>query len=142
MSGRFGNSPALRLRIGDSRLRAVLHAALCACVGAALWVTGVRAHLGVSLLLLPLAVMLLWQLRRDTAAGAQVCWHSGTWTLEQAGESKVVVVGRRSIVMPWAIHLSFTEPATGAGRELWVFVDSVPRAQLRQLRVRLALAQG
>ena len=44
MSARYSSSPALHLRIGNSRLRAILYGALCLFTAYALWSTHARGH--------------------------------------------------------------------------------------------------
>jgi hypothetical protein len=139
LSDRYSSSPALRLRIGSSRLRAVLYGALCVTTCSALWMICERGQLALGLLLMPLSACLLWRLRIDAASGALLSWRSGVWTLEQCGVRRVIAPLARCTVTPWAICLVFTDLAANSTGNLWLFADSAPRSQLRQLRVRLAL---
>lgn len=139
MSGRLYSSPALQLRIGKSRLRAALYGALCVITCYALWAIAARGFAMVAMILLPMAIGCLWRLRRDPAADTQLCWRAGEWTLEQHGQRRYITPGSRCIVTPWVIHLAYTELSARSARSLWVYVDSVPDEQMRQLRVRLTL---
>jgi hypothetical protein len=139
LSDRYSSSPTLRLAIVDSRLRAVLYGILCITTCLALWLICERGYVVCGLLLMPIAARLLWRLRVDAAAGALVSWRSGVWTLEQHGMRRVITPHSRSTVTPWVIYLAFTELAANSTGELWLFADSAPRSQMRQLRVRLTL---
>ena len=139
MSARYSSSPTLQFRIGKSRCRLVLWLLLCIATLCALWGIHARGYPGLCLLLTPLAAGLLWRLRHDAMAGAQLCWRRGQWTLQQGARQRVIVPTRRSTAMPWVIYLAFSEPATGSGGQCWLYTDSAPADQLRRLRVRLAL---
>lgn len=139
MSGRYSSSPALRLSIGNSRLRAALHGLLCLATGAALWAIFERGYALGALLLAPCAIGLLWRLRRENAAGALLAWRGGVWTLQDRGESRVITPLPRCTTTPWMIYLVFIDSAAGVKRALWLYVDAVPPAQWRRLRVRLTL---
>lgn len=139
MSGKYSDSPALRLTVGKSTVRYRLHCALALCVLSSLCLLYARGYpLLAALLLLP-ASLLLWRLRRDGMTGAIVCWKAGAWSVEREGRRRPVHISPRSVALPWVIYLAWREPAPGAGGDLWLFADSAPRPQLRGLRVRLTL---
>ena len=139
MSARYSSSPALHLRIGKSRLRALFYSVLCVVCVYALWLLYARGYPVVVLLFAPLVTYLVWGLRRDPMVGAELRWSQGQWTLEQAGVRRVIVPGKRSTATPWVIYMAFTaQPVSPIGR-LWLFVDCAAAAQLRRLRVRLTL---
>lgn len=139
MSARYSSSPTLQIRIGKSRCRLVLWLLLCVATLCALWGIHMRGYPGLCLLLAPPAAGLLWRLRHDVMAGAQLCWRRGQWTLQQGARQRVIIPTRRSTVMPGVIYLAFSEPATGRSGQCWLYTDCVPDDQLRLLRVRLAL---
>lgn len=139
MSSRYSSSPALRLRIARSRLRALLHAALCVLVLFALWEIYVRGYPLLSLLLVVPALALLMRFRREPLVGIELCFRRGRWTLESNRVQCVVTLSRRCIVTPWVIYLAFTESPSGAMQQLWLYIDAVRPDQWRRLRVRLTL---
>ena len=139
MSARYSTSPALILRIGRSRLRAALYGAFCLVTVYALWLLCDRGYVALAALLALPVAGLLWHLRRDPMEGAELRWRRGLWTLETAGTPRVLSPTGRCAVTPWVIYLSFTDLPAGAGGRMWLFPDSAPHQQLRQLRVRLTL---
>jgi hypothetical protein len=139
LSSRYSRSPALRLRIGRSQLRALLHGGLCVLVLYALWEIYCLGYALLSLLLVLPALALLYRLRLDPTPGAELCFCRGAWTLESNGVQRMITPGRRCIVTPWVIYLAFTEAPSGAAQQLWLYVDSVHPQQWRRLRVRLTL---
>lgn len=139
MSARYSTSPALHLRIGESRLRVALYSALCLVCVYALWLLYARGYVVVVATLALYVAYLLWSLRRDPAVGVELRWNQGRWTLENAGVQRVIAPGRRSTATPWAIYLAFTDQPAGPGGHLWIYADCASRAQLRRLRVRLTL---
>jgi hypothetical protein len=96
LSARYSNSPALHLRIGESRLRAALYSAFCLVCVHALWLLNVRGYIVLVALLTLLVASLLWQLRRDPLVGVELRWCQGLWTLERAGVRRVIVPTKRS----------------------------------------------
>ena len=48
---------------------------------------------------------------------------------------RVGAVGR----LPWFVYIAFTDIAAGSAGHIWLYADSVPKHQLRRLRVRLTL---
>ncbi len=141
MSARYSSSPALHLRIGESRLRAVLHGALCLVCVYALWLLYARGYVVVVVLLALLVTYLLWRLRRDPLVGVELRWRQGLWTLEHAGVQRVILPTRRSTATPWVIYLAFSDLPAGPGGHLWLYVDCACSQQLRRLRVRLTLVR-
>lgn len=139
MSARYSSSPTLNLRIGKSRLRAVLWLVLCAATLCALWGMYGRGYPLLSVLLAPLAAGLLWRLRHDSMEGAQLCWRQGQWTLQQGARQRVIFPTRRSTALPWVIYLAYRDAATSGSGEFWLYADCTSAEQLRRLRVRLAL---
>jgi hypothetical protein len=139
LSARYSASPALRLRIGKSRLRAALHGVLCLVTAYSLWSLFAHGYTRLPLILTPPVASLLWCLRSDPMLGAELCWRQGLWTLKQAGVERVIFLSRRSSAMPWWIYLGFTGQPAGPAGHIWLYVDSASRQQLRLLRVRLTL---
>ncbi|HEY6131439.1 MAG TPA: protein YgfX [Halioglobus sp.] len=139
MSARYSTSPALELKIGKSRLRALLYAASCLVNIYTLWLLSVRGHIPLAVLLMFPVTCLLWRLRRDPMEGLELRWQRGTWTLEHAGVRRVIAPTARSAVTPWVIYLPFSDLSAGSRGYLWLFVDSLSTVQLRRLRVRLTL---
>ena len=139
MSARYSTSPSLRLRIGKSRLRAVLYGAFCLVIAYALWSLFDRGYPYLLFLLTPLVAVLLWHLRTDPMLGVELCWQKGLWTLERAGVQRRIVITRRSRAMPWWIYLGFNDLTGGSTGHIWLYVDSASGQQLRLLRARLTL---
>ena len=127
MSAKYSSSPALRLIIGRSRLRRILHGAFCLCSCYALF------------LLLPPVSLLLWQLHGQAMVGAVICWRSGNWTVQHCAINRAVRVRASSTCLPWVIYLAWQELPAGRPGAVWLFADSAPPQQLRCLRARLAL---
>jgi hypothetical protein len=126
LSARYSSSPALHLRIGESRLRSTLYYALCLACVYALWLVFTRGYVVLVVLLIPLVAV-------------ELCWRQGRWTLERAGVHRVIVPTRRSTATPWVIYLAFSDLSAGRGGYLWLYADSASKDQLRRLRVRLTL---
>jgi hypothetical protein len=139
LSERYSNSPSLHLTVDKSRLRFLLHCALSLCALYALVQVYCLGYVLLAFALLPLVASLLWRLRSETLPGMTLCWSRGVWTLRRAGQSKVIQISERSHCLPWAIYLAWREVPSGSGGSAWLFVDSVSRQRLRQLRVRLSL---
>ncbi len=139
MSARYCTSPTLHLRLGESRLRSALYCALCLVCAYALWLIHARGYEAVVVCLSLLVTHLLWGLRRNPLVGAQLRWGQGRWTLEHAGELRLIAPERRSTTTPWVICLVFTDQPAGPGGHLWLYADCVCAAQWRRLRVRLTL---
>ena len=139
MSARYSSSPVLRLQIGKSRLRAALHAALCCAAVYALWSIGTRGYPLLALLLTPLSVVQLWRLRHDRMIGTELCWRQGCWLLQQGTRQQVIEPTARSIATRWVVYLAFRDVRSGRAGQLWLYADSTSTAQLRRLRVRVAL---
>ena len=139
MSARYFNSPALHLRIGESRLRTALYYTLCLVCTYALFLLYARGYVVIVLLFALSTSFLLWRLRSDSLVGAELCWCQGVWTLEQAGVRRVIIPTSRSTITPWVIYLAFRELPTGPTDQLWLYADSACSQQLRRLRVRLTV---
>ena len=139
MSGQYSDSPALRLIVGNSRIRCRLHCALSLCVLLSLCLLSARGYTLLAAVLVGPSSLLLWWLRRDSMVGAVVCWKAGAWAVEREGRRQPVRISPRSIALPWVIYLAWQEMAPGAGGDVWLFADSAPLRQLRGLRVRLTL---
>lgn len=139
MSARYATSPALHLKIGESGLRRALYVALWLVILYALCSVYAR---GYALLVVSLSIIAfgsLWLLRRNPMRGAELCWRDNRWTLERDGVIREISLSRRSTVLPWFVYLAFTDIAEGSAGHIWVYADSVPKPQLRRLRVRLTL---
>jgi hypothetical protein len=141
LSARYSSSPAIHLRVGDSRLRAVLHGALCLVCVYALWLLCARGNVVIVVLLALYVTYLLSHLRCDPALGVELRWRQGLWTLEHAGVQRMILPTRRSTITPWVIYLAFSDLQAGPGGHLWLYVDSACSEQLRRLRVRLTLVR-
>jgi hypothetical protein len=139
LSARYSNSPALHLRIGESRLRTTLYYALCLICVYAVWLLYTRGYAVLVVLLILLLTGLLWLLRRDPVVAVELRWRQGIWTLEHAGVRRVIVPTRRSTATPWVIYLAFSDLSAGRGGHLWLYADCASSDQLRRLRVRLTL---
>jgi hypothetical protein len=142
LSSRFATSPAIDLTLGESRLRVVLHRALCVVCAYALWLIYARGYGAVSAFLGLIVVYLLSRLRRDPMVGARLHWRQGCWSLERAGVRRAIVPSNRSTLTPWVIYLVFCDQPAGPGGHLWLYADCAPGPQLRRLRVRLVLECG
>jgi hypothetical protein len=139
LSPKYSSSPELRLRIGKSRSRHALYLALCFTTCYALFLLHRDGYTWLCLPLFPLATFLLWRLRRPTSNVVELCWRQDVWTIERAHQSRVIIPGARSTVLPWVIYLPFTVLSEGRKDCLWIFLDSVPGEHWRQLRARVNL---
>ncbi|CAA0087970.1 Uncharacterised protein [Halioglobus japonicus] len=139
MSARLSNSPNLHLRVGKSRLRDLLYGALCFSTVCALTALYSRGYALAALLLIPMASGLLWRLRHDAMAGAELCYQQGVWDLQQSGVRRRISLSKRSTSTSGVIYLAFVEQPSGRTGAIWLFRDSSSAEQLRRLRVRLAL---
>ncbi len=139
MSVRYSNSPALHLRIGESRLRGALYGAFCLVCVYSLWLIYARGYTVLVVLLTLFVTSLLWYLRHDPLVAVELRWCQGLWTLERAGVQRAIVLTKRSTATPWLIYLAYSDLPAGRGGHLWLFADCSSRAQLRRLRVRLTL---
>lgn len=139
MSARFSNSAALRLTLGRSRLRLVFHCLSGILALSALCLVADRGYPGLALVLVVPTICLMWNLRRDPAAGAQLHWQQGKWDLLQRGERLLIAPRAGTAVLPWVVHLSYATLPQGRSGGLWIYVDSLERQAWRQLRVRLTL---
>ena len=139
MSARYSASPTLHLTIGESRLRAVLHAMLCMVCVYTLYLINARGYSTLMVLVALLAVYLLQRLRCDPFVTAKLQWSQGLWTLEHRGVCRDISLTRRCVVTPWVIYLAFIYESEGPRGHLWLYADSTAQTQLRRLRVRLTL---
>lgn len=141
MLARYSNSPALRLRIGSSRIRNRLYLCLCFASVYALLLLHLDGYTGFALALaLPTFVVLI-RLYRPALPGSELCWRQGVWTLEDRQQIRVIAPGVRCTVLSWVIYLPFKAlpGRLGVGESLWIFPDSVPSEHWRKLRLRLNL---
>ena len=139
MSNRYSTSPALQLKVGDSKLRVALHGALCLILIYILCSLYLR---GYALLIFPVAtvgVIVLWWVGRNSMRGVELRWRQGCWTLERDGIITEISLSRSSRALPWLIYIAFTDVAAGSIGHLWLYSDCAPQYQLRRLRVRLTL---
>ena len=139
MSAKYFSSPTLHLRIGKSRLGFSLYIGLSVVVVAALWLLYERGYGSLVLMSSVLATTLMWSLSKDSMEGLALSWCQGSWTLERDGVQRSVALGPRCISTSWVIYLPVFDLSTGQVEHLWLYADSVPREQLRRLRVRLTL---
>jgi hypothetical protein len=132
--------PHLELRLAPSRR---LLGALCA-----LHFAGVAGLAGTALpatVMVPLSVLVLASLARQWRAHAALAARGGTrlefrgeaWWLRADGVDQQVRLRADSVVMPFMIVLRLQQ--AGRVRSLVVLGDSLPRGQLRRLRVMLRL---
>ena len=98
-----------------------------------------RGHTLLAFLLLPCAVCLVWRLRRESLAGAELIWRQGRWHLRRGGSEVVVDLLPVSRALPWGIYLVWREVPRGRSCRAWLFRDSAQSDGLRRLRVRLRL---
>ncbi len=139
MSAKYSSLPALRLIIGRSGLRRILHGAFCLCIFFALYLVYTRGYPALALLLLPPVSLLLWRIRGQPMAGAVVCWRQGNWSVERGVITRAIRISANSTCLPWVIYLAWRELPADRGACVWLFADSAPPRQLRRLRARLAL---
>lgn len=139
MLSRYSSSPALRLKIGKSRLRDALFGVLCLLSCLAHGLIYARGYQLLAIMLAPLTLAALWRLRHDPMLGARLSWTKGAWALECNGLQSVIHVSKRSVAMPWMIYLAYRDLSKGTTGHLWLFVDSLNGEELRLLRVRLKL---
>ena len=139
MLSRYSYSPALHLKIGESRLRDVLYGVLCLINIFALGLIYARGYQALTFTLAMISLAGLWRLRVCPMLGARLSWTQGTWTLEYNDSQRLIHVGKRSVAMPWMIYLAYRDLTMGTAGHLWLFVDSLDCEQLRLLRVRLTL---
>ncbi|MFL3654920.1 MAG: protein YgfX [Halioglobus sp.] len=139
MSVRYFNSPTLRLTIAESRLRTALHSTLCLIALYALYSICARGYPFLVVALSIIACISLSLLRRNPMRGAELCWCQGRWTLERDDVIKDISPSKGSVALLWFIYIGFTDIAEGSAGHIWLYADSVPKHQLRQLRVRLTL---
>lgn len=139
MSVKYSTSPALRLIVGNSRVRLCLYALLCLCCATALYLLFARGYLLPCLGLLPPVVWLLLCLRREPMVGATLAWRQGTWTMQHGPAVRPVRLLPASACLPGLIYLAWRELPGGERGDLWLFPDSASAEQLRRLRLRLLL---
>ncbi|MBP9032336.1 MAG: hypothetical protein KBG29_00495 [Pseudomonadales bacterium] len=132
--------PHLELRLAPSR---GLLGALCA-----LHFAGVAGLAGTALpaaVMVPLSVLVLASLARQWRAHAALAARGGTqlefrgeaWWVHADGLEQQVQLRADSVVLPFMIVLRLQQ--AGRVRSLVVLADSLPRGQLRRLRVMLRL---
>jgi hypothetical protein len=139
LSARYVTSPALHLKIGESGSRGALYGALCLVIVYALCSVYARGYAFLAISLSIIAFGLLGLLRRNPMHGAELCWREGRWTLERDGVIREISPSRSSTALPWFVYIAFTDIAAGSAGHIWLYADSVPKRQLRRLRVRLTL---
>ncbi len=139
MSTRYSSSPSLRLVIGNSHIYRLVHGLLCLLALASLYRLFQRGYPMQALLLLPAATVCCWRLALQPWVGACLSWCSGQWLLECKSKCRPVTLHPRHSCAPWIIYLSWIDSLDGRRHSVFLFPDSAPRAQLRHLRVRLAL---
>lgn len=138
MSARYSTSPALRLRIAESRICRWLqlgHFAAC------LFALGLIARDGRPELAFVLLVPLFCSLPRlcgQAHAGSTLAWRNGRWSLDRGSGQEPVVLAPACRATPLAIYIRW-QAITGESGDLWLFRDSALADELRKLRVRLRL---
>lgn len=139
MSIRYYFSPALRLKIGKSKLLLALHGALCLVLLCAVYLVYAR---GYTLLVVPVATIglaLLCMLRFNPSEGSELCWRQGVWTLERNDIIREISLSRGSMALPWLVYIRFIDLTAGFTGHIWLYADCASTHQLRLLRVRLTL---
>ena len=139
MSAKYSTSPGLHLRIGESRHRASLYAALCVITLCALAAIYARGYALMTVMLLPVALALLWQMRRAPMVGAELTYQQGLWHLQSGATRCRITPTKRSTSAGAVIYLAFSEQPSGRAGHIWLFRDSSSAQALRRLRVRLTL---
>ncbi len=138
MSQKYSNSPALVLRIGNSRQRRYCFTALSLpllMASLALWNAG---YPWLALLATPPGLCWLARRSREPLQGRALCWNAGRWSLrDAAGEQSLDTV--RGFWVGRIVCLRWRYPGQRCYRELLLFGDSATAAELRQLRRRLRL---
>lgn len=138
MSEKSSTSPALRLRIADSRRALALQLALFLCILSALVLVARDGRPELAMLLALYLFCCLPRLLGQPWVGTVVAWRGGQWSLDRGqGEEPVELMGGCRVT-PWAVLLCFRDGAGCAGR-LWVLPDAVAADEWRRLRVRLRL---
>ncbi|MCX2976639.1 protein YgfX [Candidatus Marimicrobium litorale] len=99
-----------------------------------------RGYTYESLFLSLLAVGLMRRLGVDRARGLGLVWRRGNWMLLRGTATLPVKLLAGPVATPWLIFLAVVELSGGRATRLWIFRDSVPRAQWRRLQVRSELA--
>ena len=141
MSARYSNSPALHLAIAESALCAGYLRLLALLCCAALWLLFSGGYQGLACgLILPCSV--LWYGGWSTRVPrCRLLWRSGQWLLSDRAGERPIELQAIPIGLTWLLHLRWREHLSGRHGNLWLFADSLPREQFRQLRVRLNLQQ-
>lgn len=139
MSARYSNSPALHLRIADSPLRRLCqHLLALLCLGS-LWLLARGGYPALACSLIAPTAYLLYQCWPQPLLGAGLGWRGGQWWLQRVGDEVMVQLLPGSVCLPWVVYLKWRELPSGRRGQLWLFADSVPGHELRQLRVRLTI---
>jgi hypothetical protein len=139
-SSKYSSSPELCLQIGNSRLRHSLAGTLIVAETGAIGLLLLRGYTCESLFLSLLAVGLMRRLVVDRARGLGLVWRRGNWMLLRGTATLPVKLLAGPVATPWLIFLAVVELSGGRATRLWIFRDSVPRAQWRRLQVRSELA--
>lgn len=158
MLSKYSSSPALHLKIDKSVIGALLwriyvFVFVSSVVSLALQGQATIAFVLGGLVASVMALEAREYSGRDRARQSIVLlrWAAGRWTLDVDGRCQTIQPTKRCITFPWFVYFSYTledEPfellAAGAAekrphRAIWLFVDSAPSQQQRQLRVRLRM---
>lgn len=140
MSARCSISPTLHLEIASSRIRRLLCLLICLATAVSLYRLSLRGYPLLALLLLPAAGFCCWRLAAQPLVGARLRWRQGEWTLERGSRSCSISI-QSSRCLPWLIYVAWVEGSDARRSSVFLFPDSACADQLRQLRVRLALAR-
>lgn len=139
MSTRYSTSPALHLRIADSKLCKLLHGLLCLCSVYCLYAISLRGYPVLALgLLLPVVACCL-NLGRQRGPVTSLSWCAGDWMAIRDGVGRRIVVRPGHVCLPWVVYLAWDEQPDGGSGSIWLYPDSAPAETLRRLRLRLAL---
>ena len=139
MSTRYSTTPALHLRVVDSRLCKLLHGSLYLCSAYGLYAISLRGYPVLALgLLLPVVACCL-SLGRQRSPVTSLSWLAGEWAMTRNGRARRIVLRPGHVCLPWVIYLAWDELPDGGPGSLWLYPDSAAAGTLRLLRLRLAL---
>ena len=106
---------------------------------AALLLLHQRGYGYLALLLSVLVTIVLLSLSKDSMEGLVLSWNQGSWIMDRDGVRRRVALGPRCVSTSWVIYLPVIDLLNGRVEHLWLYADSIPREDLRHLRVRLTL---
>ncbi|MDX1733012.1 MAG: protein YgfX [Halioglobus sp.] len=142
MSVAYSNSPADHLQIAESRIRRALWYALALAQAAALMQLALAGYFALVWVFAVPVVLVTLRLYRQEAAGGELRWRAGRWTLLRAdGQVSHFTLQRCQVALPWVVYLQLRRVPDGAVQALWIFSDSAGFRHYRRLRVALVVAR-